>query len=109
MKYLQVKLAADQPPIDNPNYLDCLTPEEMVTTQMVLEVLGIDYDRTGLKENDKTIIRYYTDTNLTDDHRKEIERYKKELLENLQKDDSANLANFVEQAKKAFEGVAAIA
>jgi len=45
LKYLQIKLTADSEPIDNPNYLDCMTPEEMVSTQLVLEALNIDYDR----------------------------------------------------------------
>ncbi len=94
----------DQPVIDNPNFLDCMNPEEMISTQMVLEMLGVNYERCGLKENNKVIIRYYTDVNLTDGVRNELELMKRAASSRL-KESPENLVKFVETAQKAFEGV----
>jgi hypothetical protein len=104
MSLLQIRMGEGQPVIDNPNFLDCLNPEEMVSTQMVLEMLGVNYERCGLKEGDKAVLRYYTDVNLTDGVRSELELMKKTTLSKL-KEAPDNLSKLVEQAQKAFDGV----
>lgn len=105
LKYLKIKLTPESEPVDNPNYLDCLTPEEMVSTQFVLEALNVDYDRCGIKENDKVVIRYYTDTNLDSDTRTEIEKMKIEVLVMLKGQHGDHFENFISPAIKAFDAV----
>jgi len=105
LKYLKIKLTAESEPIDNPNYLDCLTPEEMVSTQFVLDALGVDYDRCGIKENNKAVIRYFTDVNLDTDTRAEIEKMKTEALRMLKEEQGDHFDLYIAPAKKAFDGV----
>jgi|SRR5579859_4991055 len=105
LKYLTVKLTPDSEPIDNPNYLDCKTPEEMVSTQFVLEALNIDYDRCGIKENGNAVIRYYTDTNLDSNARAEIGKMKIEILGMLKQQQGDRFDNFLSPAIKAFDAV----
>jgi hypothetical protein len=105
LKYLQIKLTADSEPIDNPNYLDCMTPEEMVSTQLVLEALNIDYDRCGIKENDQAVIRYYTDTNLDFETRTEIGKMKIAMLGMLKQQHGDHFDIFISPAVKAFDAV----
>ena len=105
LKYLQIKLTADSEPIDNPNYLDCLTPEEMVSTQLVLEALNIDYDRCGIKENGKAVIRYFTDTNLDSCARTEIGKMKVEVLSRVKDQHGNHFAAYISPAVQAFEAV----
>ena len=105
LKYLKIKLNPDSNPVDNPNYLDCMTPEEMVSTQFVLEALKIDYDRCGIKENDKVVIRYYTDTNLDSDTRSEIGKMKVAALGMFKKQHGSHFDTFIAPAVKAFDAV----
>jgi hypothetical protein len=105
LKYLKIKLAPESEPIDNPNYLDCMTPEEMVSTQFVLEALKIDYDRCGVKENDKAVIRYYTDTNLDSDTRTEIGKMKVAMLDMLREQQGSHFDTFIAPTVKAFAAV----
>jgi hypothetical protein len=105
LKYLKIKLTADSEPVDNPNYLDCMTPEEMVSTQFVLDALKIDYDRCGIKENDKAVIRYYTDTNLDSDSKTEIGKMKVALLGMLKEQHGSHFDTFISPAVRAFDAV----
>ena len=77
----------------------------MVSTQFVLETLNVDYDRCGVKENDKAVIRYYTDTNLDSDTRTEIEKMKIKVLRMLKEQHGDHFDNFISPAIKAFEAV----
>jgi hypothetical protein len=104
MSLLQIRMGEDQPVVDNLNFLDCLNPEEVVSTQIVLDMLGVNYERCGLKERDKVVLRYYTDVNLTDGVRNELELMKRTALSRL-KEAPDNLSKLVEQAQKAFDGI----
>jgi len=104
MNLLQIKMGEDQPVIDNPNFLDCFNVEEMISTQIVLEKLKVNFELCGFKEDNKVIIRYYTDVNLTDGVRSELELMKRTVLSRL-KNQPEDLVKFVERARKVFDGV----
>ena len=79
MRFKKIKLSAHSEPIDNPNYIDCQTPEEAVAIQFAIEMLNIQYDMTVFRDVDEKMkVRYFTDTNLKDSDRQEIEKLKNE-------------------------------
>jgi hypothetical protein len=106
MYLLQIKMGEDQSVIDNPNFIDCFRPEDAVCTQTVLDMLNVNHQVIGLlnKDTDNVFLRYYTDINLTDGVRKELQQMFGRALSEFKKTPD-DFAKFVKEAERAFNSV----
>jgi hypothetical protein len=106
MNLLQIKMGQNQPIVDNPNFIDCFRPEDAVCTQTVLDMLNINHHVVGLlnKDTDNVFLRYYTDVNLTDGVRQELQLMFRKVLSELKKTPD-DFAKFLKEAERAFSSV----